>query len=175
MEAIMRQSLLLALTLLVLPVAGCGEREPLAPLVPQDVAGLWTGTITFQLQGGIGIGVGATDPGRLDEVEVILSEDALGQITGAGAFLSSRARRGTLPTLGTPPAPAARAVEVRGTHTFPTLVLTLRSGTELAPGELVYLRGEFVGVDRVSAQLLGGEFNNDRVELRRVPRPVVVP
>jgi hypothetical protein len=174
MEAIMRQSLLLALTLLVLPVAACGEREPLAPPVPQDVAGLWTGTIAFQLPATTGGRFGAADPGRLDALEVVLSEDALGQITGAGAFISSRARQGTIPTLGTAP-PAARAVEVRGTNAFPTLVLTLRSGTELAPGELVYLRGEFVGVDRVSGQLLGGEFNNDRVELRRVPRPIAVP
>jgi hypothetical protein len=67
----------------------------------------------------------------------------------------------------TAPAVQARAVEVQGTNAFPIVVMMLRDGTEPMTAEQVYLTGEFVGVDRLSARLLGGGFNNDRIELRR--------
>lgn len=155
------------------PLLGCANGDPVAPPEPQDVAGLWTGTITFQARTAPGVGFGATDEGRLDAVELVLAEDATGQVTGAGALFASRAQTGLQQTFGAP-GPAAQALEVRGTNVFPTLVLTLHTGVGQLQPEFVYLRGEFVGVDTVEGRLIGAGFNNDRIRLRRVPPSTVL-
>jgi hypothetical protein len=145
---------------------GCSDGEPVSPPPVQDVAGFWAGTITFAQPSPTAIGTGVGDTGRLEQVELALTQDAAGQIRGVGALMPRQ--MGTVAFGGrTAPAVQARAVEVQGTNAFPIVVMMLRAGTELMTAEQVYLTGEFVGVDRLSARLLGGGFNNDRIELRR--------
>jgi hypothetical protein len=60
---------------------------------------------------------------------------------------------------------------LQGGNSFPTVILSLRSGGAQFQTDLVYFRGEFTGVDRISARLIGGGFNHERVELRRTIRP----
>jgi hypothetical protein len=169
----MSHALRFVLAAAFVPLLGCANGDPVAPPEPQDVAGLWTGTITFQVRTAPGVGFGAPDEGRLDAVELVLTEDAAGQVTGAGALFASRAQVGLQPTFGVP-GPAAQALEVRGSNVFPTVVLTLHMGTGLLQPEFVYLRGEFVGVDTIEGRLIGGGFNNDRLRLRRVPASLVL-
>jgi hypothetical protein len=168
----MRPLLHLALAAAVVPLLGCADRQPTTPPPPQDVAGFWTGTIQQGLQAtqGPGIGIGGGQTGRPEEVEMVLVEDLAGQVTGIGALLPRQTAAVVGRTTGTPGA-AAMAFEVQGANSFPTVILSLRSGGPQLQTDLVYFRGEFTGVDRISARLIGGGFNNERVELRRTTRP----
>jgi hypothetical protein len=171
-EATMRPLLRFALAAAMVPLLGCADRQPTTPPPPQDVAGFWTGTIQQGLQAtrGTGIGVGGGETGSLEEVEMALVEDLTGQITGIGALLPRQTGPLAGRTTGTPAA-AAMAFQVQGANSFPTVVLSLRSGGPQLQTDLVYFRGEFTGVDRISARLIGGGFSNERVELRRTTRP----
>jgi hypothetical protein len=139
-----------------LPLLACGDGDNLiTPTAPQEVTGVWIGTITA--------GLASVDmTTRFDVLELVLTENADGQITGGAAFSQRRTIVRAASSSVT-----AQAFEIVGANVFPTVALTLRSDVLIATAELVYLRARFVGIDRLDGELFGGGFDQHRVALRR--------
>lgn len=166
----MYRGLLGLVVLVLLSVAACDDGEDLtAPTTPQELTGFWIGEIAGLSRQGTLPGTGTADTARFEIVELALTQDTLGRVSGAGAF---RARTGSSTRVGTQAPAPSRAFQASGTNAYPDVVLLLEFGTVPSGNrELVYFRGEFRAADVIDATLHGAGFASERVRLRRNGRP----